>query len=236
MQGQRRGQVLVTRVDDPIYNTIVNVLGPLGFDIHRAPWDDYLSDHVQITPFDVIIVGFTTAGDPLDSFIRALRTRGSACHQCGLIVIAAESHLELAERHIAHGANRVVDERNVSAQLQEIALGLMGVAPRVSVTTNARIKIHVEGKPIQSFCQTQNLSATGVLIRGFAHYPLGTNIDFEINLPNDKLPIRGSGTISRRTSKRTERIDGLGIRFTSFQGSDHKRLTEFLTASNRRRR
>jgi hypothetical protein len=234
MQGHRRGQILVARVDDPAYHAIVNVLGPLGFDIHRAPWDGYLTDHVQITPFDVVIVGFTTSGDPLDGFIRALRTRGSACHQSGLIVVAPGRHLDLARRHLAHGANRVVDERELSTQLQEIALGLMGVAPRIPVTTNARIKIHVEGKPIQSFCQTQNLSASGVLIRGFAHYPVGTDIDFEITLPNDKMPIRGSGTISRRTEKRTERIDGLGIRFTSFQGSDQKRLSDFLAASGRR--
>jgi len=105
---------------------------------------------------------------------------------------------------------------------------LLGIAPRVPLTTNARIKIYVPGKPVQSFCQTQNLSATGVLIRGFAHYPMGTTIDFEISLPTDTAPIRGSGTISRRTEKRTEKIDGLGIRFTSFHGTDQRRLTDFL--------
>ncbi len=59
------------------------------------------------------------------------------------------------------------------------------------MTTNARIKIYVKGKPVQSFCQTQNLSATGVLIRGFSHYPPGSKIDFEISLPTDTAPIKG---------------------------------------------
>jgi len=228
MNTQTRGQILVTGVDDPVFNAVVNVLSPLGFDIHRAPWDDYLRDHVQITPFDVIITGFSLTAGGMDAFLKALRARGSACHHSGLILIASDDSLDMAEEYLGHGANRVVSDRGVSSKLQTAVSDLLGVAPRVPVTTNAKIKIYVPGKPVQSFCQTQNLSATGVLIRGFGHYPAGSKIDFEISLPTDTAPIRGSGTISRRTEKRTERIDGLGIRFTSFHGTDQRRLTDFL--------
>ena len=230
MQNQPRGQILVTGVDEPVYNAVVNVLSPLGFDIHRAPWDDYLRDHVQITPFDVIISAFLISNGGMEKFFKALRARGSACHHSGVVLIASERHLDLAEQHVGHGANKVVSDRGVSSQLQVAVSDLVGVAPRVPVTTNARIKIYVKGKPIQSFCQTMNLSATGVLIRGFAHYPQGSKIDFEINLPADTAPIRGSGMISRRAERRTERIDGLGIKFTSFHGSDQHRLTDFLAS------
>lgn len=227
---QSRGQILVTGVDDPVYNAVVNVLAPLGFDIHRAPWDDYLRDHVQITPFDVIIAGFTGSPASISGFFKALRARGSACHSTGLVLVTPEDRLDRAQEFLGHGANRVVVDRGVSSQLQVAVSDLLGIAPRVPLTTNARIKIYVPGKPVQSFCQTQNLSATGVLIRGFAHYPMGTTIDFEISLPSDTAPIRGSGTISRRTERRTEKIDGLGIRFTSFHGTDQRRLTDFLAS------
>lgn len=228
MEDTRRGQILVTGVDDPVYNAVVNVLSPLGFDIHRAPWDDYLRDHVQITPFDVIVAGFSMTAGGMERFFKAARSRGSACHHAGVILIAPERHLELAKTHLGHGANRVVSDRGVSSQLQVAVSELLGVAPRVPVTTNARIKIYVEGKPVQSFCQTQNLSATGVLIRGFSHYPQGSKIDFEISLPTDSAPIKGSGTISRRTERTSERVEGLGIKFTSFHGTDQHRLADFL--------
>ena len=228
MQELTRGQILVTGVDDPVYNAVVNVLSPLGFDIHRAPWDAYLRDHVQITPFDVIIVGLQPSGDGLDQFFKAMRTRGSACHHAGVILVAPQEVHDLAIAYVGHGANRVVSDNEVSSQLQHMISELLGVAPRIPVTTNARIKIYVEGKPIQSFCQTQNLSATGVLIRGFDHYPQGSKIDFEINLPTDTAPSRGSGLISRRTERRTERVEGLGIKFTAFHGSDQTRLADFL--------
>jgi hypothetical protein len=164
----------------------------------------------------------------METFFKAMRARGSACHHSGVILISPERHLDVAKAHLGHGANRVVSDRGVSSQLQVAISDLIGIAPRVPVTTNARIKIYVEGKPVQSFCQTQNLSATGVLIRGFSHYPQGSKIDFEISLPTDTAPIKGSGTISRRAEKRSEKVEGLGIKFTSFHGTDQHRLTDFL--------
>jgi hypothetical protein len=226
-----RGQVLVSGVDDPVFNAVVNVLSPLGFDIHRAPWDGYLGDHVQVTPFDIIIVGLQPTGGTFESFLKALRTNGSACHHSGVILVAPHPVTELADKYVGRGANKVVSDRGVSSQLQDAVSDLTGIAPRFPVTMNARIKIYVKGKPVQSFCQTQNLSATGVLIRGFSHYEPGLDIDFEISLPADTAPIRGSGTISRRTERRAEGIDGLGIKFTSFHGSDRTRLAEFLAAN-----
>jgi len=232
MSTRSRGQILVTGVDDPVFNATVNVLSPLGFDVHRAPWDGYLGDHVQITPFDVVIVGLQPIGDTFATFLKALRTRGSACQKSGVVVIVPHPITELAKSHVGKGANKVLTEREVSSKLQDVVSQLVGVAPRLPVTMNARIKIHVEGKPIQSFCQTQNLSASGVLIRGFAHYSPGLEIDFELNLPTDTAPLRGKGVISRRTTRRTEGIDGLGIKFTSFQGGDQQRLGEFLATRN----
>lgn len=228
MHGHYRNQILVSGVEDPVYNAVVNVLGPLGFDIHRAPWDDYLRDHVQITPFDVIVVGMQPSGAGLNAFLRALRTRGSACRHAGVVLVSPHQVTELADEFVGRGANKVVSEREVSSKLQDAVSQLLGVAPRIPVTTNAKIKIYVEGKPVQSFCQTMNLSATGVLIRGFGHYPQGAKIDFEISLPTDSAPIRGSGMISRRTERRSEHVDGLGIKFTSFHGGDQRRLAEFL--------
>jgi len=228
-----RGQILVTGVDDPVYNAVVNVLSPLGYDIHRAPCDSYLNDHVQITPFDVVIVAQQPDTRRFQAFLRALRTRGSACQESGVILVAQHPVNETATGFIGHGVNTVLSQREVSSKLQDAVSQLVGVAPRIPVTMNARIKIHVQGKPVQSFCQTQNLSATGVLIRGFSHYKQGLDIDFELNLPNDSAPIRGTGTITRHAERRTEGIEGLGIKFTGFQGADHQRLTEFLASTRR---
>jgi hypothetical protein len=186
-----------------------------------------------MTPFDVVIAGLPPQKGVFETFLKSLRTRGSACQQSGVILIAPHPVTEMAKKYVGHGANKVLSEREVSSGLQDIISELVGVAPRTPVTMNARIKIHVEGKPVQSFCQTQNLSASGVLIRGFAHYSPGLEIDFEISLPGDTAPLRGTGVISRRTTRITEGIDGLGIKFNTFQGADQSRLTDFLAVKSK---
>jgi hypothetical protein len=67
-----------------------------------------------------------------------------------------------------------------------------------------------------------------MLLRGFGHYPPGTTIDFEINIPGQSDPIRGTATIARTTNVALERMEGVGARFQSFTGQDGGRLTEYL--------
>jgi hypothetical protein len=88
--------------------------------------------------------------------------------------------------------------------------------------------LQLEQRPLRTFCQTENVSETGMLLRGFGHYPPGTTIDFEINIPGQPDPIRGSATIARTTNLSLERLEGVGARFESFLGGDQGRLTEYL--------
>jgi hypothetical protein len=67
-----------------------------------------------------------------------------------------------------------------------------------------------------------------MLLRGFGHYPPGTTIDFEINIPGQCDPIRGTATIARTTNVNLERMEGVGARFQTFMGQDGYRLTEYL--------
>jgi hypothetical protein len=68
-----------------------------------------------------------------------------------------------------------------------------------------------------------------MLLRGFGHYPPGTTIDFEIDIPGQSDPIRGSAVITRSTNLSLEHIEGVGARFEDFIGQDQARLTEYLT-------
>jgi hypothetical protein len=91
------------------------------------------------------------------------------------------------------------------------------------------VVLHLEQRPLRTFCQTENVSETGMLLRGFGHYPPGTTIDFEIDIPGQSDPIRGSATIARTTNVQLERMEGVGARFESFIGQDQIRLTDYLT-------
>jgi hypothetical protein len=92
--------------------------------------------------------------------------------------------------------------------------------------------VHTLPSARRAFCQTENLSTTGVLLRGFGHYPLGARIQFEISLPGEKEPIRGEAEVCRTTNFAREKMEGFGAAFTNFHGGDQQRLEQYLSDSD----
>ena len=103
------------------------------------------------------------------------------------------------------------------------------VAPRLALRAPTRVVLNLDERPLRTFCQTENVSETGMLLRGFGHYPPGTTIDFEINIPGESDPIRGSAVIARVTNPALEHLEGVGARFDHFLGQDRARLTDYLS-------
>jgi hypothetical protein len=126
------------------------------------------------------------------------------------------------------GINRAIASDDVNELLATSIMELSSVAPRVTLRAPTRVVLQLEQRPLRTFCQTENVSETGMLLRGFGHYPPGTSIDFEINIPGQPDPIRGSATIARTTNLSLERLEGVGARFESFLGADQGRLTDYL--------
>jgi hypothetical protein len=67
-----------------------------------------------------------------------------------------------------------------------------------------------------------------MLLRGVTQFPVGTTFDFEISVPGESAPIRGTAEITRPTDPHREPIEGVGVRFVGFTGSDRIRLEMYL--------
>ena len=198
------------------------------YDLHHAPWDDNTLDLVQSTGFDTIVIGFPTEETSLRRFVRCVRAPGSACRRSGLVLLAQRGHLPAAQQFIGCGVNRAVGIEGGADELANSIDELCSVAPRVVLRAPTRIILRIEDRPLRAFCQTENVSTSGMLLRGFGHYPTGTTIDFEINIPGQSEPIRGSAEITRTTDVAMERLEGVGARFLSFLGADQSRLSSFV--------
>ena len=196
--------------------------------IHHAPWDDNTLDLVQSTKFDVIIIGFPGPITPLRRFVECVRAPGSACQSSGVILLADPQHIDAAQAFVGVGINRAIPSDNAEELLAASITELASVAPRLALRAPTRVVLKLEQRPLRTFCQTENISESGMLLRGFGHYPPGTTIDFEINIPGQSDPIRGTATIARTTNVTLERMEGVGARFQSFTGQDGGRLTEYL--------
>lgn len=216
-------------MDEETYESAAAVLQNDGIEIHHEPWDDNTLECVQSKKFDAIIIGFPGPITPLRRFVNCVRAPGSASQQSGVVLLADPQHLDAAQAFVGVGINRAIASNNNDELLALTITELSSVAPRLSLRAPTRVVLHLEERPLRTFCQTENVSETGMLLRGFGHYPPGTTIDFEINIPGESDPIRGSAVIARTTTPALEQLEGVGARFEHFLGQDQSRLTDYLS-------
>lgn len=222
-------KIVLTRLDEETFARAAAALAEDDLELHHAPWDDNTLDLVQSTRFDAIIIGFPGPITPLRRFVECVRAPGSACKNSGVILLADPQHVQAAQAFVGVGINRAIASDNAQELLAASITELAAVAPRLALRAPTRVVLHLDERPLRTFCQTENVSASGMLLRGFGHYPAGTAIEFEINIPGQSDPIRGTATITRTTNLALERLEGVGARFESFIGQDRARLTDYLT-------
>ena len=221
-------QVLVTQTDEGLYRRIAGPLREFAMDVHKASWDDTTLELVQSTPFDVIVVGYPVPEEFLERFLETARAEGSACRRAGLVLVTPSEFEEQARALIGRGANRVVSEADLEPDLRTAVDQLSSTAPRLLVRAPATIKLFADGRPLRVMAQIENLSNSGMLLRGVTQFPVGTLFDFEITIPGETAPIRGTSEITRSTDPDRESVEGVGVRFVGFTGSDRVRLEMYL--------
>jgi hypothetical protein len=221
-------RVLVSAMDDRETADLKGVLAPLHSWIDDAPWNDAIGDRLRTVRYDLVTVKYPVPGEPaLGRFLSVVRHRDSASRGCGIMMIATPDAIKRAMSFVGRGVNRVISGDDVTRALPE-ARRLLAVAPRVPLRAPTRVVVHTQSAPRRAFCQTENVSTSGMLLRGFGHYPQGTRLEFELSLPGVSDPICGAAEVRRVTNAAIERVEGFGARFTEFTGTDRGRLEQYL--------
>jgi hypothetical protein len=225
-----QSQVVMTRTDEETFEKAKAAISGADINLRMAPWNDNTLELVQSTRFDAIVIGFPGPITALRRFVQCIRSPGSACQRSGVVLLCEPRHLDAAQTFVGIGVgiNRAITADEMAERLAPTILELSSVAPRATLRAPTRVVLHLEQRPLRTFCQTENVSESGMLLRGFGHYPPGTTIDFEINIPGQSDPIRGRATIARTTNVAAERMEGVGARFDEFREGDRARLTEYL--------
>jgi DNA-binding NarL/FixJ family response regulator len=228
MNAKNRQQVLVTHLDDTLFRRVADTLRQSDTDVHRSSWGDTTLELVQSIPFDAILCAYPIDTGELFQFIEIARAEGSACRRAGLVLIAEPDDEREARELIGRGANRVVTTAQIEDKLTDTVDDLASSAPRLSVRAPAQIRLFADGRPLRVMAQAENISTSGMLLKGVTQFPVGTAFDFELTVPGEAAPITGTAEITRATDPRNERIEGIGVRFVSFGGSDKVRLETYL--------
>jgi len=178
-------------------------------------------------PVDLVIARFPLAGVSLGELVEAMRGPDAASRSGSLLLLADADDAPEVAPFLGHGVNRVVNLDSPSDHLLLAVADLLAVTSRRNVRVLVQLTLSIREGEERTLSMTRNLSASGMLVRDCRELPLGSRVRFEIVLDEGSDPIRGEAEVVRHAADH-ERVDGIGLRFTSFEGDGQSRLEAYL--------
>lgn len=175
-----------------------------------------------------MVVAYPLTGASMSEFLDSVRRAGSACRNAALALLAPRRFHAEACVYVGRGANRVVNLEDAVEALPKALDRLFQVAPRFAVKVPGRVEVRERGLARRLFCQTVNISMTGMLLRLPHSYRPGTELGFELMVPGYDDPLCGSARVVRATVERREPFPGVGVTFAAFQLGHQARLASLL--------
>lgn len=234
MQDDSMARILILGKDSSRWQALRLQLQAAGFDVsavdlNRGDLEGELEEALDRC-YEAIIFFYERRAVILGRLLSSIRSRMSPNHEAGVIVLADRFLEDEARRLVGRGVNRVLNQDSSPEDLITALEEISTVAPRVKFRTSVELEISMPRRVLQALGQTENVSESGMLIRGFHHYPAGTEFRFRMRIPGGKLAIEGRAEITRQTDLSRERVKGFGARFTDLDSKSRDILEEALNA------
>lgn len=164
---------------------------------------------------DLVICRYPLPDLKLREFVAALRDGSSASRACSLMLLTIPEMTTEARDGAIGGPYLVFSGQEPIGTLGEGAAHLLKVAPRCSPRLRTRLRASIdEGRqPLEGW--VVNISASGMLVTEVPMLPVGTECEFELELPNGRF-VRGRARVVRHARPRRERVTGFALRFITF--------------------
>ncbi|MHB8878476.1 MAG: PilZ domain-containing protein [Myxococcaceae bacterium] len=225
----RQRNVLLVGLDPPAFEAISPTLTSsrlLADYIHSGAGAIELASFL---PFDAIVAVHPLPDAELRELVAAVRAPASPSLHAGLVVVASEESLDDARALLGRGVNRVLSQAEAPGSLPQVLGSLIEVADRVPLKMRGQVEL--PSKSMLPF-MTENVSASGMLVRTDYPYRVGMQLPFELAAPPEEELIRGVAEVVRATQADRERCAGVGARFVSFEGGGRERLERCVRAGN----
>ena len=224
-----RRHVLAACLDETTFEKLDPAFSRVEFEVNRVAELRHATKLVQYIRFDLILVGFTVRGDELDTLLDVIRHPDSPNVTTRVALLAAPEELAEAQQRRERGATKALAVSLGQLELQEAVTHLLRAKARLHLRVLTRVSIRLgDDAATQLLCQTRDLSRTGLLVLTDSRFPVGSTIEFALDLPDAAGRIRGEAEIVRHAHEGRDGVDGLGLRFASFAADGERRLLAFL--------
>jgi hypothetical protein len=211
-----------------MYRRLMPALVRFECDVERVPDGVSVFEMVERTTFDLIVIGYPIEQPPLPALLKSIRWRESASRNTPVLLVSAPIARGLADEYINRGVNRVILESATDWEFENAVGALLEVEPRISMTLPVKLGLPLAGKIERVVAQADNLSTTGMLIRGRWEVEVGAPLTFEFTPPGRSAPLSGTAEVVRTTTREREGLIGFAIQYVRFDGDGAERISQFI--------
>jgi hypothetical protein len=214
--------------DAELYRQLMPSLVQLQCDVQRPPPSTNLIELVEKNAFDLIVIGFPIDQPSLPALLKSIRWRESACRRSAVLLVSDGVARRRADAYLNRGASRVVLDDATDWELESVIGELLQVEPRVPLNLPVKLDLPLAGKVERVVAQLDNVSISGMLIRGQWDVEIGAPVKFEFTPPGERDPMRGTAEVVRPTTREREGLVGFAVRFVRFEQQGEVALDRFI--------
>ncbi|MEL7061466.1 MAG: PilZ domain-containing protein [Acidobacteriota bacterium] len=220
--------VLAVGLSDHELRAVSRPLSALALDIDRLPSATAALELIAPIPVQLLLVRCPLDDMAVEDFLTVVRRSDAASRFCSIILLSEAFDLERARALIDRGANRVVHLHRAEIDLFAAVADLLRVAPRKDSRFLAQLQSGRGRHMDYVVGEVLNSSATGALVESPRKLQCGAQVRFHFSLPGRAGSVVGVGEVVRHTRPAREQVDGMGLRFLSFQGDSRGKFLGFL--------
>lgn len=220
--------VLIVGVETDFHRRFEPLLKRRHFDVDRVAEAGCALALVQAVAIDVLVLRYPLGNPSAEDLLKTIRADSSPCRRSAVLLLASPADLSKARRLADGDRTQVVSIDADYGVLQETVARLLRAAPRLSVRITIRLEAMLRNGSTMVLTQTENVSSGGMLVRVRKPQPVDAKLRFELLLPEDSAPVKGTGEVVRHTRDWRGDVSGVGIKYTTFENGGNQRLSDFL--------
>ena len=128
--------------------------------------------------YDLIVIQHPLPDLATEDFLAALRTLDSTSTNSPVLIVAGETEIEEVARSFDGSLVKALSTEADQTEFHGAVSSLLGVSPRYTARVMVQIEVGLENGVTTRMYQAENLSESGMLLRGGRELPVGTPIRF----------------------------------------------------------
>ena len=164
----------------------------------------------------------------LEQVVWTIRSVSSASRNAALLVLAKPGNEDEARQLIGRGVDRVMLAVDPPKLIALQVADLLDIAPRSVLRLTTELLVKLADGSVEALGAVVNMSAAGLLLETDADLEPGQHVILSIDIEDQNEPVSAKAEVVRKADPDRDGVEGVGVRFLSFEGDGRKRLEAIL--------